>query len=92
MNAVLAMRHAIGEQPKGTVWLVTTGPLSNAALLFAMFPELVEHIKGLSVMGGAVGGGFTDAPMGHVEGEGERIGNSSIWAEFNIKVTKSDSL
>lgn len=83
-NAVLPMRHALMEQPRGTAWLVATGALTNVALLFATFPELVEHIKGLSIMGGAIGGGFTDAPMGHVEGEGERFGNWTRWAEFNI--------
>lgn len=85
-NAVLAMRHALIEQPRGTAWLVATGALTNVALLFATFPELVEHIKGLSIMGGAIGGGFTDAPMGHVKGEGERFGNWTRWAEFNIYV------
>ena len=35
-------------------------------------------------MGGALGGGFTNAPLGHLAGEGERIGNVSRWAEFNI--------
>jgi len=40
-------------------------------------------------MGGAIGGGFTDAPLGHLEGreEGERIGNVTRWAEFNIYVS-----
>ncbi|KAF6237170.1 hypothetical protein HO173_004638 [Letharia columbiana] len=86
-NAVLAMRHRLMEQPEGTAWLVATGTLTNVALLFATFPELVEHLKGLSVMGGAIGGGFTDAPMGHVKGEGERFGNWTRWAEFNIYVS-----
>ena len=85
-NAVLAMRHALIEQPKGTAWLVATGALTNVALLFATFPELLEHIKGLSIMGGAIGSGFTDAPMGYVKGEGERFGNWTRWAEFNIYV------
>lgn len=85
-NAVLAMRHALIGQPKGTAWLVATGALTNIALLFATFPELVDHIKGLSIMGGAIGGGFTDAPMGHVRGEGERFGNTTRYAEFNVYV------
>jgi len=38
-------------------------------------------------MGGAVGGGFTNAPMGSLEGEGtERFGNWTPWAEFNIYI------
>lgn len=85
-GAVLAMREAVVGQAVGTAWVVATGALTNVALLFATFPELVERIAGLSIMGGAVGGGFTDAPMGRVEGEGERFGNWTRWAEFNIYV------
>ena len=84
--AVLAMQHALMDQPAGTAWVVATGALTNVALLFATFPELVQHIRGLSIMGGAVGGGFTTAPMGHMKGEGERFGNHTRWAEFNIYV------
>ena len=80
------MRHAIVNQPAETAWIVATGALTNVALLFATFPELVQHIKGLSIMGGAVGGDFTEAPMGPVKGEGERPGNHTRWAEFNIYV------
>ncbi len=83
-NAVLAMRHAFLAEPEGTAWLVATGALTNVALLFAAFPEVVGHIKGLSIMGGAIGGGFTDAPLGTVRGEGERFGNTTPWAEFNV--------
>lgn len=36
-------------------------------------------------MGGSVGGGFTDAPLGMVDGHA-RIGNYTPWAEFNILV------
>jgi len=35
-------------------------------------------------MGGAIGSGFTSAPMGTVSGKGERFGNITPWAEFNI--------
>jgi hypothetical protein len=34
--------------------------VTNIALLFATFPEVAEHIQGLSIMGGAIGEGFTD--------------------------------
>ncbi|KAL9103442.1 MAG: hypothetical protein Q9163_001505 [Psora crenata] len=83
-NAVLAMRHALMAEPKGAAFLVATGALTNVALLFATFPEVAGHIKGLSIMGGAIGSGFTHAPMGFVKGEGERFGNHTPWAEFNI--------
>ncbi|KAL2223087.1 uridine nucleosidase Urh1 [Thermoascus aurantiacus ATCC 26904] len=83
-NPILAMRDALLAQPKGTAWVVATGALTNVALLFATFPEVAEHIQGLSIMGGAIGGGFTDAPMSRLPGEESRIGNTTPWAEFNI--------
>ncbi|KAJ5897531.1 hypothetical protein N7504_007819 [Penicillium tannophilum] len=83
-NPILAMRDALLAQPKGTPWVVATGTLTNVALLFATFPEVVDHIAGLSIMGGAVGNGFTDAPMSRLPGEKSRIGNVTPWAEFNL--------
>lgn len=81
------MRNALLAQPKGTPWVVATGTLTNVALLFATFPEVAEHIQGLSIMGGAIGEGFTDAPMSRLPGEKSRIGNVTPWAEFNIYVS-----
>ncbi|KAB8242928.1 Inosine/uridine-preferring nucleoside hydrolase domain-containing protein [Aspergillus flavus] len=83
-NPILAMRDALLAQPKGTPWVIATGTLTNVALLFATFPEVAEHIQGLSIMGGGVGGGFTDAPMSRLVGEESRIGNITPLAEFNI--------
>ncbi|GAB7353081.1 hypothetical protein MBLNU459_g3627t1 [Dothideomycetes sp. NU459] len=80
----MAMYKALMAEAPKTAFLVAVGSLTNVALLFATFPELAEHIAGLSIMGGAVGGGFTDAPMGTVQGQGERFGNWTPWAEFNI--------
>jgi uridine nucleosidase len=85
-NAIVAMRDALLAQPKGTPWVVATGTMTNVALLFATFPEVVDHIQGLSLMGGAIGEGFTDAPMSRIPGEKSRIGNVTPWAEFNIYV------
>ena len=76
--------NTILDEPPNTVHIVATGPLTNIAILFSWSAELAMHIAGLHIMGGAVGGGFTDAPMGKVEGQGERFGNWSPWAEFNI--------
>lgn len=89
VNAILAMREALLSQPIDSAYLVATGALTNIALLFATFPEVVCHIKGLSIMGGAIGGGFTSAPLGTVKGEEgkERMGNVTRWAEFNIYVS-----
>ncbi|KAF7122000.1 hypothetical protein CNMCM5793_009555 [Aspergillus hiratsukae] len=83
-NPIVAMRDALMAQPKGTPWIIATGALTNVGLLFATFPEVAAHIQGLSIMGGAVGGGFTDAPMSRLPGEHARIGNVTPWAEFNI--------
>ncbi|KAI4191563.1 MAG: hypothetical protein LQ346_004750, partial [Caloplaca aetnensis] len=83
-NAIIAMRDALLRQPTGRAWLVATGALTNVALLFGTFPEVAEHIAGLSIMGGAIGRGFNDAPLGRFRGERERVGNFTPWAEFNI--------
>lgn len=83
-SAIAAMYSALAATPPGTAWLVATGALTNIALLFAVYPSLAAHIAGLTIMGGAVGGGFSDAPMGTVAGAGERFGNWTPWAEFNI--------
>lgn len=79
-----AMYHALATTPANTAWLISTGTLTNIGLLFQKYPYLAVHIKGLSIMGGAIGGGFTDAPMGKIKGEGERFGNLTAFAEFNI--------
>lgn len=88
-NPILAMRDALLAQPAGTAWVVATGALTNVALLFATFPEVAEHIAGLSIMGGAIGGGFTNAPVSRLPGAESRIGNTTVWAEFNIYVSGS---
>ncbi|KAF2097337.1 nucleoside hydrolase [Rhizodiscina lignyota] len=90
-NAILAMRNAIMSTPPGTAWIVATGSMTNPALCFAVFPEVASHIAGLSIMGGAVGGGFTDIETGTSvvigkDGEEEAFGNETPWAEFNIYV------
>ncbi|KAK2767473.1 Uridine nucleosidase 1 [Arachnomyces sp. PD_36] len=85
-NAIVAMRNALLAQPKDTAWVVATGTLTNLGLLFATFPEVAEHVRGVSIMGGAIGGGFTDAPMSGNPDEADRVGNTTHWAEFNIYV------
>ncbi|KIY00166.1 uncharacterized protein Z520_03851 [Fonsecaea multimorphosa CBS 102226] len=89
VSAILEMRSALLAQPKGTPYLVASGPLTNVALLFAIFPEVAEHIAGLSIMGGAIGSDFTHVSMGqpYQDSTGTthaRSGNRTPFAEFNI--------
>ena len=79
------MAAALRETKPGTAWVVATGALTNAAALFIAHPDLAEHVKGFSAMGGSIGGGFTPAPMGKVDGV-DRIGNWTPWAEFNVLI------
>jgi len=80
-----AMASVLFKTRPGTAWIVATGALTNVAQCFTKYPELATHVKGLSLMGGAIGEGFTTAVMGKVD-DRERIGNWSNWAEFNILV------
>lgn len=50
-TAVEFMRHAIRRRP-GEVMLLTTGPLTNVALLFATDPEIPALLKGIVSMAG----------------------------------------
>jgi uridine nucleosidase len=81
--AIDAAYAALKSCPPGTAWVVATGAFTNAAALFLKYPDLVGHIKGLSLMGGAVGGGFTGAVLGEVDGV-PRVGNWTQFAEFNV--------
>ncbi|TGO21016.1 hypothetical protein BPAE_0248g00100 [Botrytis paeoniae] len=83
--AIDAMAKALFATPAGSAWVVATGALTNIALCFQKYEGLAEHIKGVSIMGGSVGNGFTNAVLGQVDHK-ERIGNWSVWAEFNILV------
>jgi uridine nucleosidase len=46
INFIVAAREAIMAQPPKKAWFVVTGPCTNAALLFAAFPEVVDHLAG----------------------------------------------
>ncbi|KAL9111422.1 MAG: hypothetical protein Q9227_004099 [Pyrenula ochraceoflavens] len=88
-NTILDMRDAIMQCPENTAWIVATGALTNVALLISTFPEVVPHLLGLSIMGGAIGNKFTSVTPGPAfrdeSGQTrERIGNETPYAEFNI--------
>ncbi|KAI0395769.1 Inosine/uridine-preferring nucleoside hydrolase [Xylariaceae sp. FL0594] len=85
LSAVEAMRDALYGCEKGKAWIAATGAATNVAALFANYPDLREHVAGVSFMGGSVGGKFTPAVMGRVD-DVERIGNYSQWAEFNVLI------
>lgn len=78
------MAAALKAQPVDTAWIVATGAVTNIGALFRKYPELIPHIKGVSIMGGSIGGGFSDAQLGKI-GE-DRIGNITPYAEFNILI------
>jgi len=81
--AIDAAYAALKATPPGTAWVVATGAFTNAAALFLKYPDLAGHVKGLSLMGGALGGGFTPAVLGEVDGV-PRVGNWTQFAEFNV--------
>ncbi|KAJ4397160.1 Uridine nucleosidase 1 [Gnomoniopsis smithogilvyi] len=83
ISAIDAAATSLRNCAPGSAWVVATGSLTNAAQLFQTYPDLVGHVKGLSIMGGAVGGGHTNAVYGIVDGKA-RVGNWTPWAEFNI--------
>ncbi|PHH61277.1 hypothetical protein CDD81_507 [Ophiocordyceps australis] len=87
--AVPAMAAALRACAPGTAQLIATGALTNVAALMSAEPDLAAHIGGLCLMGGALGGGFTDAPLaGTKDGEAKssRSGNTTMHAEFNMLV------
>lgn len=57
-NAVLFLKQLIDSLPEDEkVTLVPTGPFTNIALLFCVFPEVKERIEEIVLMGGAAFGG-----------------------------------
>ncbi|KAI0117363.1 Inosine/uridine-preferring nucleoside hydrolase [Daldinia grandis] len=85
LSALEATAKALRACAPGTAWVAATGALTNVAALFAACPDLAARVKGLAIMGGSVGGGFTPAVMGVVDGV-PRVGNYTQWAEFNVLI------
>jgi inosine-uridine nucleoside N-ribohydrolase len=52
LHAVELMARELTKRP---LTLVAIGPLTNVALLLAMYPELIENIEDIVLMGGAIG-------------------------------------
>ncbi|KAI5792393.1 Inosine/uridine-preferring nucleoside hydrolase domain-containing protein [Peziza echinospora] len=52
-NAIKAMYDGIMSTPFQTCILVATGTLTNVALLLATFPDVADHVKEISIMGGS---------------------------------------
>ena len=52
IHAVELMARELRKRP---LTLIPVGPLTNIALLIAMYPDLVENIQDIVVMGGAIG-------------------------------------
>ncbi len=52
-NAITFMREKI-MKCEGKVTLVPVGPLTNIGLLLSTFPEVVEKIEAISIMGGSI--------------------------------------
>ncbi|KAI1810565.1 Inosine/uridine-preferring nucleoside hydrolase [Poronia punctata] len=84
-SAIEAMATSLLACAPNTAWIAATGATTNVAALFAAYPELRHHVRGVSIMGGSVGGKFTPAVMGRVD-DVERIGNYTQWAEFNVLI------
>lgn len=68
--AVVAMAEALlSGDPADKPTLVATGALTNVALLFSVYPEVIDRLSELVIMGGAYQG----------------LGNTGPTAEFNIQ-------
>ena len=86
-RALDAMADALMKQPAGSSYLVATGALTNVATLIEEHPQVAEHLRGLSIMGGAFGVAPPEANKGDDNAKEARIGNITPWAEFNIFVS-----
>lgn len=53
-HAVQVIINTVMSRPAGTVTLVPTGPLTNIALAVRMEPRIIERVKEVVLMGGAI--------------------------------------
>lgn len=61
-HAVLEIIRILRREPAGTVMLCLIGPLTNIATAVRLAPDIVPRIKGIVMMGGAIGlGNITPA-------------------------------
>lgn len=52
------MYKALMTTPEGSAWIIAIGPLTNIAELITRHPDVQDHIRGLSIMGGVIGNDF----------------------------------
>jgi uridine nucleosidase len=90
IGGIHAIYQSLIKTPSGTAWLVATGALTNVGLLFAVYPQLASHIAGLSIMGGAIGGFFSHAPLGRMASRIEL--SSELHREFPAGLPDSSPL
>jgi pyrimidine-specific ribonucleoside hydrolase len=55
-NAIETIYEVVMESDEKT-FIITTGPLTNVGQAISRYPDLVERIGGISIMGGAIGMG-----------------------------------
>jgi inosine-uridine nucleoside N-ribohydrolase len=55
IHAVAGMAQAFSVMEDESVYLCITGPMSNVAVLFCLYPQITKKIKQLVIMGGAFG-------------------------------------
>jgi hypothetical protein len=72
------MAEGILAQEKGETMLVATGSMTNMALLVSLYPEVVEWVKGVVIMGGAV-------KVGNVT----PVAEFNIWVCIYVILTKN---
>ena len=61
-HAVDAIVRILRSEPSGTVTLCPVGPLTNIAMAMRLAPDIIQRIKSIVLMGGAIGiGNITPA-------------------------------
>lgn len=75
---MLAMAEGILAQEKGETILVATGSLTNMAILVSLFPEVIEWLKAVVIMGGAIS-------VGNVT----PVAEFNIWVSISYRISNN---